>query len=174
MAEQALNTIYVLGDQPDALTSDIIRHMTRRVFGDALEHGDATLLAQLLFVAGHCAVKQLVHLELIEKEFKRRRAEETKATAGKDKDEIEQVAGSVEDDIGDAIAHAREREIMHAPNSLLSVFGPMSAAVVSQPKVYKVRRRRRRRHSPHEADWGGCRTRRCRRRRRWRWASLCV
>lgn len=187
MAEQAVNTVYTLGDQPDALCSDVLRQMTVRVFGPkatarkggdepgeadadasmadrsgagAADHseeegaeaeaaaqtttgtlGDAYELSQLIFVAGHCAIKQLVHLELVERDLKRRKAEDEKAKGGKKSgdDELDQVAGSVEDDIGDVIAATKEKELMFGPQSLLAVFGPMAATIVAQPKVYKVR-----------------------------------
>lgn len=189
MAEQAINTIYGLGDQPDALCSDILRTMTVRVFdalkptasrsesaapeddvemqdsregtpvntppfeGDTGETprapntnstpkptGDAFELSQLLFVAGHSAIKQLVHLELIERDVKRRKAEENKKAGAKSaaQDELEQVAGSTEDDIGDSIAYSKETELLYGENSLLAVYGPMAATIVAQPKVYRV------------------------------------
>ncbi|GAA5980223.1 hypothetical protein JCM5350_000877 [Sporobolomyces pararoseus] len=193
MAEQAVNTIYVLGDQPDALCSEILRQMTSRVFGprtrsssssssskdekvqdetmdeddnDKVDQaadetqqkeeeeedqagegeepstGNAFELSQLIFVAGHCAIKQLVHLELVERDLKRRKAEEdvknsTKGGKKTGDDELDQVAGSVEDEIGDTIAIAREKELMYGPQSLLQVFGPMAATIVSQPKIYR-------------------------------------
>lgn len=153
MAEQALNTIYGLGDQPDSLCSTILQTMTARVFGnepaaDADEeaplYGNSFELSQLMHVAGHCAIKQIVHLELIERDVKRRKAEEDKKAAGgaaksATQDELEQVAGSAEDDIGDMIAQTKEKELLYGPDSLLAVFGPMAAAIVSQPKVYRVR-----------------------------------
>ncbi|GAA5999124.1 condensin subunit YCS4 [Rhodotorula paludigena] len=189
MAEQAVNTIYTLGDQPDALCSEVLRQMTARVFGPksvaetvagepkvpaegedvamaedvAAEDevmgekidedeaappagaphdpatGNAFELSQLVFVAGHCAIKQLMHLELVERDLKRRKAEDEKAKGGKKAgdDELDQVAGSVEDEIGDVIAAAKEKELLYAPASLLAVFGPMAATIVAQPKVYK-------------------------------------
>ncbi|GAA5965910.1 hypothetical protein JCM21900_006039 [Sporobolomyces salmonicolor] len=191
MAEQAVNTIYTLGDQPDALCSDILRQMTSRVFGskptptpaadeapavsavgedkpapapvndgdgDAMEvdepappgvdekpsmqepaTGNAFELSQLIFVAGHCAIKQLVHLELVERDLKRRKAEDDKAKGGKKAgdDELDQVAGSVEDEIGDVIAAAKEKELLYGPQSLLAVFGPMAATIVAQPRIYR-------------------------------------
>lgn len=194
-AEQAINTIYGLGDQPDALCSVILQEMTKRVFGgspappppsdeetppvveaeDASQEvgaetpasrdpsaaptqqrsvsaaasvtqdptfGNAFELSQLLFVAGHCAIKQLVHLELVERDTKRRKAAEDKKVGAKasGQDELDQVAGSVEDEIGDIIAAAREHELLYGEKSLLTVFGPMAATIVSQPKVYKVRK----------------------------------
>jgi condensin complex subunit 1 len=194
MAEQAVNTIYTLGDQPDALCSDILRQMTTRVFGprsasapttpkiptddsgaeeeeeaedvrtetmdqdetineegEERSTGNAFELSQLVFVAGHCSIKQLVHLELVERDLKRLKAEETsklKSAGGKkvaQDDELDQVAGSVEDEIGDTIQLAREKELMYGPNSLLRVFGPMAASIVSQPKLYRVSQA----HSPY-------------------------
>jgi condensin complex subunit 1 len=51
MAEQAINTIYLLGEQPDALCGDIIKSLTRAVFS-----GDNTTPAKApradSFVAG--------------------------------------------------------------------------------------------------------------------------
>ncbi|KAM0749558.1 hypothetical protein T439DRAFT_315829 [Meredithblackwellia eburnea MCA 4105] len=192
MAEQALNTIYGLGDQPDALCSDILRQMTTRVFtpkmssdddvdgavgggedseprddistydgvapsvaptyaqtafgatpGKASNHvpvmGSAFELSQLIFVAGHCAIKQLVHLELVERDIKRRKAEETAKAGGKSaaQDELDQVAGSTEDDIGDTIAATKEKELLYGKESLLAIFGPMASTIVSQPKIYR-------------------------------------
>ncbi|GAA5986784.1 hypothetical protein JCM11641_004790 [Rhodosporidiobolus odoratus] len=187
MAEQAINTVYTLGDQPDALCSEILRKMTERVFGPkpAAPHvakgeegedaemgeeaegeedapipaaeegeeaaapaeqdtamGNAFELSQLIFVAGHCSVKQLVHLELVERDLKRRKAEDDKAKqGGKGKsagdDELDQVAGSVEDEIGDAIHAAKETELLEGPDSLLAIFGPMAAEIVAKPRVYK-------------------------------------
>ncbi|GAA5942619.1 hypothetical protein JCM3775_003658 [Rhodotorula graminis] len=200
MAEQALNTVYTLGDQPDKLCSEVLRRMTVRVFGpkagatpaahveahegdgepakmdeDVDENegepapaadadadaemvdgdeaanqpqpapqgspstGNAFELSQLLFVAGHCAIKQLVHLELVERDLKRRKADDDKSKGGKKAgdDELDQVAGSVEDDIGDVIAASREKELLYGPDSLLAVFGPMASTVVAQPKIYK-------------------------------------
>ncbi|GEM07229.1 condensin complex subunit 1 [Rhodotorula toruloides] len=185
MAEQAVNTIYSLGDQPDALCSEVLRQMTVRVFGprapskgkgkakkqdgeaemngleakeagedaapDEMDEDDAAAaaqdpstgnafsLSQLVFVAGHCAIKQLVHLELVERDLKRRKAEEDKVKGDKKAadDELDQVAGSVEDEIGDVIAAAKEKELLYGPDSLLAVFGPMAATIVAQPKMYK-------------------------------------
>lgn len=190
MAEQAINTIYALGEQPDALCSTILREMTQRVFGPQatapateetpradepdteVEKGDqdeemadvektqaqrststastsepdissSYQLSQVIFVAGHCAIKQLVHLELVERDIKRRRVEADKNKVGGKtvgQDELDQVAGSVEDEVGDVIAHTKEFELLYAPDALLATFGPMAAQIVAQPKVYRVSR----------------------------------
>lgn len=117
MAEQAINTIYALGDHPDVLCDTIIKNLTRRAFGglppgaatnasvkpdpNAMEEdppmdggttdssqsssqpnsanfGDAFHLGQLLFIVGHVALKQIVYLELIEREWKRQEDEKQK------------------------------------------------------------------------------------------------
>ena len=131
MAEQAINTIYLLGEQPDALCATIIKNQTTRVFSapssssgpaagdedgsspaadpttpDATPAEPATPardvdltaptpatageprtsddtmgsfpLAQLVFTVGHVAIKHIVYLELVEREFKRRKDENAK------------------------------------------------------------------------------------------------
>jgi condensin complex subunit 1 len=142
MAEQAISTIYLLGEQPDQLCSEIIKNLTEKAFhpgladmevrerattptqGDDNDNEDdvpptpATLmppdtpaipptpawsmpatpgmertnsqnslqddstpsfaLAQLVFTVGHVAIKHIVYLELVEREFKRRKDEQVK------------------------------------------------------------------------------------------------
>lgn len=113
MAEQAINTVYALGDRPDELCNEIIKNLTRRAFTrkpqpsasdgpadeergpDAMEEdaeppastfitsqgsgekdvGDVFHLSQLLFVVGHVAIKHIVFLELVEREWKRQKDE---------------------------------------------------------------------------------------------------
>ena len=127
LAEQAINTVYALGDQPEALSNTLIKNLSRRAFrrrekavpsaseeqvssavpdADAMDEdpppsvqalistvpgstqgaltgnaaksddiGDAFELSQLLFVVGHVAVKHIVYLELVEREWKRQKQE---------------------------------------------------------------------------------------------------
>jgi condensin complex subunit 1 len=102
-------------------------------------------LSQLLFTVGHIAIKQIVHLELCEMDFKRRKMDKEKAEvaaptpvkkgkgAKKDnkdvkadeQDDLDLITGTTEDDFSDAIAHVRERELLFGPNSLLANFGPL-------------------------------------------------
>ncbi|PWN31904.1 uncharacterized protein FA14DRAFT_82463 [Meira miltonrushii] len=207
LAEHAIQTIYLLGEQPDALCSEMIKQMTVRVFGSSgpkmsmadsasvpptpnSHLGESTPapstsanrtsafgLAQLLFVVGHVALKQIVYLELVEREFKRRKAEADKekvlankdankpdensaeqqettkgakkgkgsqrgkkkaeAPAEEDADELDQVAGNAEDDIGDVVGEVREKELLYGPRSLLSLFGPVVVHICSNPTAYK-------------------------------------
>ncbi|KAK3672227.1 condensin complex non-SMC subunit Cnd1 [Recurvomyces mirabilis] len=121
--------------------------------------GDSALaLSQLLFAVGHIALKQIVHLELCEQDFKRRKAEKeklkpasspTKKTPGgktpaakkagekeDEQDELDLMAGTNEDDFTDAIAHIRERELLYGPQSLLSNFGPLVKEVCANNTSY--------------------------------------
>ena len=167
LAEHALAAIYLLGEQPDALCAEIIRDMTMRVFGpSSAESADAQeetasgsaggvptsassfALAQLLFVVGHVALKQIVYVELVEREYKRRKSESDKAKlAAKKKarggpnesgatDELDQVAGNAEDEIGDVIATVKEKELLYGERSLLAMFSPMVTHICSNPKSY--------------------------------------
>ncbi|KZV63967.1 ARM repeat-containing protein, partial [Peniophora sp. CONT] len=107
--------------------------------GDA---GDAFGLSQMFFVVGHVAMKQIVHLELIEREMKRKKHEQEMAakqgaTQTEKEDEIEQVAGNAEDDIGELIKHVREEELLFGERSLLNVYGPLLVYVCGSPQIYK-------------------------------------
>ena len=130
VAEQAISAIYTLSKHPDVLCSDILRRKTRFVFqpqrpssshasvdGEDQRPGTASTdgqgskpkpssaaLSQLLYVVGHIAIKQIVHLELCELDFKRRKAEQEKnktaeATVQKDgenaeDDELDLIGGT--------------------------------------------------------------------------------
>ncbi|KAM0717924.1 hypothetical protein Q7P37_006256 [Cladosporium fusiforme] len=118
------------------------------------EGGQSALpLSQLLFVVGHIALKQIVHLELIEQDFKRRKAEKEKAGANsspaekssgkkgakpepEEKDEMDLIGGTTEDDFTDAIAHIRERELLYGQTSLLTNFGPLVKEICSNNTSY--------------------------------------
>jgi condensin complex subunit 1 len=109
-------------------------------------------LSQLLFTVGHIALKQIVHLELCEQDFKRRKAEKEKprenpatkapvAKKGSKKDEtpadeLDLITGTTEDDFTDAVAHVRERELLFGKNSLLANFGPLVVEVCGNNKAY--------------------------------------
>ena len=124
MTEQAINTVYALGERPDILCDNLIKNLTRRAFNpkrsssegkgkdkedehdvEAMDQdqdkedqdeedpdrsaqtqestpgsnnkdvGDAFELSQLLFVVGHVAIKHIVYLELVEREWKRQKHE---------------------------------------------------------------------------------------------------
>ncbi|KAL7796695.1 condensin complex component cnd1 [Trichoderma ceciliae] len=103
---------------------------------------NATALSQLLFIVGHVAIKQIVHLELCELDFKRRKQEKEKqapAKADKDKedaDELDLIGGTTEDDFTEAMAHIRERELLFGPTSLLATFGPLVSEICANNTTY--------------------------------------
>ncbi|KAG5938622.1 hypothetical protein E4U60_001311 [Claviceps pazoutovae] len=170
VAEQAINAIYTISKHPDVLCSEIIRRKTRQVFSqsrpasrptsrDGAKEPDmitsqptqaekpktrdnAVNLSQLLFIVGHVAIKQIVHLELCELDFKRRKQEKEKqapAKTDKDKedvDELDLIGGTTEDDFTEAMAHIRERELLYGPESLLAVFGPLVSELCANNTTY--------------------------------------
>lgn len=99
-------------------------------------------LSQLLFIVGHIAIKQIVHLELCELDFKRRKAEKEKTkpsqekSAAVDQDELDLIGGTTEDDFTEAMTHIRERELLYGGNSLLSNFGPLVTEICSNNTAY--------------------------------------
>lgn len=127
LAEQAINTVYALGEHPDIFCDALLKKLTIRAFarrtkpdgeagpagtdveppaekdpdamaedhpGDMTQRsddtvhptqegsqeedkdlGDAFELSQLLFAVGHVAIKHIVFLELVEREWKRQKDE---------------------------------------------------------------------------------------------------
>ncbi|KAL4983055.1 armadillo-type protein [Aspergillus falconensis] len=176
VAEQAISAIYALSKHPDVLCSDLVKRKTRSVFqpqtwrpfsrgsddeedqrpGSASteksisrQKTSSAALSQLLFVVGHIAIKQIVHLELCELDFKRRKAEQEKnkplntAAQNNDEagenDELDLIGGTTEDDFTEAMAHIRERELLYGENSLLSNFGPLVAEICANNNTYSDR-----------------------------------
>lgn len=111
MAEQAINTIYGLGEHPETLCADIIRMKTIETFGsgdlpldtpmldsngelegeDTMQveydvsvahfapppqsavYTESVKLSQLCSILGHVAIKHIVHMEIIEAAWKRKK-----------------------------------------------------------------------------------------------------
>lgn len=103
-------------------------------------------LSQLLFIVGHIAIKQIVHLEQCELEFKRRKAESEKtkqANASPKKpgagehDDLDLIGGTTEDDFTEYMSHIREKELLYGENSLLSNFGPLVTEICSNNTAYQ-------------------------------------
>jgi hypothetical protein len=59
--------------------------------------------------------------------------------ANKDGEELDQVAGNAEDEIGDRIAAVRESELLYGPDSLLALYGPLLIRICGRPDQFKVR-----------------------------------
>ena len=173
VAEQAIGAIYTLSKHPDTLCSEVLRRKTRHVFQpqgarsaspmEGVEQSGlptplpedpvqqpqqkgSLALSQLLFIVGHIAIKQIVHLELCELDFKRRKAEKektktadaapAKGAAVVDQDELDLIGGTTEDDFTEAMTHIREKELLYGENSLLSNFGPLVTEICSNNTAY--------------------------------------
>lgn len=174
VAEQAISAIYTLSKHPDTLCSEILRRKTKHVFQQRIaktpepEESETSQMAspppepaepepkikasiglsQLLFIVGHVAIKQIVHLELCELDFKRRKVEaeknkpaETEAdkAAKEAADDLDMIGGTTEDDFTEAMAHIRERELLYGENSLLANFGPLVSEICSNNTTYRDR-----------------------------------
>jgi condensin complex subunit 1 len=106
-------------------------------------------LSQLLFIVGHVAIKQIVHLELCELDFKRRKAEAEKnkpvGDSAADKaakeaaDDLDMIGGTTEDDFTEAMTQIRERELLYGEKSLLANFGPLVSEICSNNTTYRER-----------------------------------
>ena len=59
--------------------------------------------------------------------------------ANKDGEELDQVAGNAEDEIGDRIAAVRETELLYGSDSLLALYGPLLIRICGRPDQFKVR-----------------------------------
>ncbi|KAK9468113.1 armadillo-type protein [Lipomyces arxii] len=144
LAEQTINAIYALARRPDILCGEVIKQRTKIVFGKQDEEEQASkpismtcALSQLLFLVGHVAIKQIVHMEAYESEFKRRKAVAEKSKAsGALKDEMDLITSTSEDDFTDAINHIRERELLYDEMGLLTRFGRMVPEICADNLKY--------------------------------------
>lgn len=95
LAEQAINTIYALAETPDVICTSIIQSLTTYTFesngaSETEEESppaetvqcDSDTLGRLLFILGHVALKQLIHLENAQAEIHRRRQSPSTQTTG--------------------------------------------------------------------------------------------
>ncbi|KAI9102612.1 non-SMC mitotic condensation complex subunit 1-domain-containing protein [Phlyctochytrium arcticum] len=120
VAETISEGLHVSEDTTPAYSSDL-----------DLNSCDPHELSTLCFIVGHVVIKQIVHLEAIEAEWKRRKhATGTAKTPKKgSNDDLEAVTGTAEDEFTEAILHIRENTLLFDENSLLGVFGPLVAHI---------------------------------------------
>jgi condensin complex subunit 1 len=159
-AEQAISAIYCFVQNPDKVCTELIAKMTCRVFSvsetaeDQIESLAKNLvgmnidgannqsimstesrvpisyLAQLIYIVGHVAMKQIVYLEQIESEYKRLKAMNI---SQKTKDDLEMVTGSAEDEFMDRMQFVKEKELLYGSKSLLATFTPLIVHLVKNP-----------------------------------------
>lgn len=151
-AEQAVNTIYLLAERPDAICSQILHTISGLAFAPPSDDANADsaegMLTKLLFFAGHVALKQLVHTEVVMTEMKRRRTiteeqQHKRKQAGKkgkagDEDEDMGVGGaSAEDAEADFMYDVCETELLLSGRGLLGVYMPLVVAVCHSPSRFQ-------------------------------------
>jgi len=141
-AEEVVNTIYLMSETPDALCEDMIRRLTEVVATAEEGLPTSAQLTRVVSSLGHIALKQLVHLEKIEKELKRRArieedAEQRKEKKGSDDDDDGNIVGgaAATDVIAEDIARLAENELVLGDN-LLAQYGPMLVAICKAPGTY--------------------------------------
>ncbi|KAJ3261750.1 Condensin complex subunit [Boothiomyces macroporosus] len=158
-AEQGINALYTISEHPDKLCAGIISELSNRVFAvqppedpvdeiskkmeeslnlnqnKSLKVTDTMKLSQLIFVVGHVAIRQIVHLENIESEWKRRRMQ--KSDTNKQANEMDMVTGTAEDEFQECVSYVRERELLFGVKSLLAKFGPLIVRICTHNLKYK-------------------------------------
>ena len=150
--EQVINTVYRLAEHPDSICADLLARLAAPCFGaDAPASGSALPLERLLFAVGHTALKQLVHLDYIETELKRRHQlqdEKNEKLKANTKTKKKQAAGEEDDDdmgVGGATAEDEEAEMMHRiaerelvlGDTLLAQYVPVVLAVCQHLDQYQ-------------------------------------
>ncbi|KIM86093.1 hypothetical protein PILCRDRAFT_5163 [Piloderma croceum F 1598] len=147
MAEQAIDTICALGEHPDELGNTIIKNLTRRAPAREKDVGDAFELSrQLLFIVGHVAIKYIVFLELVEREWKRQKDEKNCWPQQIAPTELRKTARSLIGWLGmprtrleTGLRACEETELLYGPESLLAIYGPMLVYVCGSPHKFKNR-----------------------------------
>ncbi|PWA00455.1 hypothetical protein BB558_003466 [Smittium angustum] len=126
-AQSALNAIYLLGDQPSIIVTEIIKKITRSTIEKAGTTDSGSLefeFSQLLFVIGHVAIKEIELLEIVEADLKRRKFGNIGGEGAQE--ELAMVSGGgTEDDIGDLIASIRDNQLLYGAQSLLKLYSPI-------------------------------------------------
>ncbi|XP_067659519.1 condensin complex subunit 1-like [Haliotis asinina] len=173
LAELSVNVIYKLSEHPDLVCGDILKALTVKTRqlcqesgGDGADNSETPLpgcssvhLTRLLSLAGHVALKQLVHLDVsVFGEVKRRLAvqeernnrkssgKKNDASLSKTKDSVMTEQETIEDEMGLAGAAAEDAESEYIRRicemeivtgaGLLSEFEPLLVAVCSSPSKY--------------------------------------
>ena len=131
--------INALADQVNQITLDNAKN--NPLIGDSEEVmlQKCMDLSYLLFVVGHVAIQQLVNLERIETEWKRKKhakdGEKGKETTNED---LEMTTGTAEDEFIDVMTAVKERELVFGPNTLLSTFAPVIVYICSNRQKFNV------------------------------------
>ncbi|GAM19425.1 hypothetical protein SAMD00019534_026000 [Acytostelium subglobosum LB1] len=134
-AEQAINTIYTLSEQPEALSAKILKKLIAQINQQTLETVDSQLLSRFIFILGHIALKQLVHIEEIRGELRKQRIEknnnQAKSSKKSQQENIEKELGSEQaeaENEEDKLQEKAERDII-MENNLIGRYVPLIQAI---------------------------------------------
>lgn len=144
IAEQAIGAIYILAEHPDVVCTNtlhiLLKNCMRQIGSDSPFIMKSSDLSHLIFVGGHVAIKQIVYLETIEKELKMKKNTESGKLGStphvSNDDNMDQIVGSVEDEISENIQIIRERELMFGNDSILSIIGQLTAHICAHNLIY--------------------------------------
>ncbi|KYR02972.1 condensin-2 complex subunit D3 [Tieghemostelium lacteum] len=120
-AEQAINTIYKLAEQPDSIGEKLIKTFSDRIYQQDIQKTDFETLSKFVFLIGHLTLKQLVHIEEIQAETRRlahekeqkqkelldqkAKKQSSKSKKEQEKDRATLVADSIDKELGINQAH---------------------------------------------------------------------
>lgn len=177
-AEQGIDAIYSISEHPDSLTEVLLRKLFEKCFLEqeilelenldlndededkkfkrkinlsTMDKCNSIQLSQLCFAIGHVAVKQIVHLEAVELEWKRRKfldedkkrksveksgKKKVKEEEEEEADELDNVVGTAEDEVVDWIQNLRERELLYGENSILALLAPMIVYICTNNSTF--------------------------------------
>lgn len=142
VAEQSLTAIFKISPSPEEVCSAALSMKARQVFQELPQGKNQTIaLSQLLFLAGHIAIKTIEHLEKLETQFKKLKHDsEGKIKNGDDdedgKNELEMIGGSSEDDFTDAVVFIKEAELLYGDQSILKRFGLLTKEICSNNQAF--------------------------------------
>ncbi|KAJ8021490.1 Condensin complex subunit 1 [Holothuria leucospilota] len=158
LAEQAVKVIFLLGEHPEVIVSDIIKRLALTIMEDQ-ENGSsvcpAPVMSRFLGIVGHTALQMLMFLDVyLLTELKRRNniregeknKEEKKRVGSKSKNDEVSEEGDIEDEMGLTGASAEDAEaefirkicetdIVNGPN-LLAAIEPLVVHICSNPSKY--------------------------------------
>lgn len=132
---EGLRTMYALCEAPSAVADSLIKELTRPLLVESSSVKSSALI-KLLWVIGEVASNEVCHLHAIEAHYKAGKAQQRANKKSAEKDSMEGIAATEEDDFTDVIRYVRESELLYGEGSLLAAFGPMVATICSHNTTY--------------------------------------
>jgi condensin complex subunit 1 len=144
IAEQAINTIYMLAEHPDVVSTRMLVTLLKKCdLIEKLQESSCSIkssdLSRLIFVGGHVAIKQIVYLEIMEQGLSRKKNNKSLQTDPKSSrsyDDMDQIVGTVEDEIGENMQSIREQELMYGKDSILPIVGSLTVYICTHSLMY--------------------------------------